>query len=109
MKVIVGPDKTVVAGGLHPSSDSICFPGTPDRVAGGDQLYVLWERFSVHNRVVLTIVDNEEFVFRTYLCGDIVASGGPRHRWKEDACWRACLSVRHPTRNVSADINGRFW
>jgi hypothetical protein len=65
MKVIVGPDKTVVIGGFHPSGNSICFPGTPDRVAGRDKLDVLRERFSVHNRVVLAIVDDEEFVFGT--------------------------------------------
>jgi hypothetical protein len=93
MKVIVGPDKTVVAGDFHPGCDSICFPGTPARVAGRDQLDGLWERFSVRDRVFLAIVDNKQFIFRSQLCGDPVTGG---------------LSVRHPTRNVSVDMDGSF-
>jgi hypothetical protein len=63
VKVVVGPDETVVIGGLHPGSDGIRFPGTPDGVASGDQPNVLREPLSVRNRVVLGIVDDEEFVF----------------------------------------------
>jgi hypothetical protein len=96
MKVIVGPDKTVVAGGFHPSCDSICFPGTPARVAGRDQLDVPWEEFSVRNRVFFAIVDDEQFIFGSQLCGDLVTGVSPRSRREEYACWCPSLCVRHP-------------
>jgi hypothetical protein len=63
VKIVVGPDETVVIGGLHPSSNGIRFPGTPDRITSTDQPNVLGKPLSVRNRVVLGIVDDEELVF----------------------------------------------
>jgi hypothetical protein len=42
IKVVIGPDETVMTSRLHPDSDCVCFSGASDRIAGGYQADLLW-------------------------------------------------------------------
>lgn len=96
VKVVFGPDETVVVRGLRLGGDGLRFPGAPDRVTGTDRPNVLGEGLSVRHRIVPVVVDDEQFPFGFQLCSDLVTGVGPGDRREEDTRRRVCLSVRHP-------------
>jgi hypothetical protein len=62
MKVVVGPDQPIVTGCVHPHRDGVGLPRASLGLAGCDEPDAFWDIRPVRNRVVVIVVDHQEFV-----------------------------------------------